>query len=157
MKKKRFSLIGICLLVFLLLSVSACQDNSGVESTRSVSPKPVSSQTPGGQTQTPSWIVTGAPKETPTIDLGHVQTFDIPTDDPIDETPTSAVTSGVIADPTATADGVATSSASPTATADGVATSSASPTATATPTQKPTQTPSPSTSTPIVLPPVWFD
>lgn len=143
MKKKRFSLIGICLLVFLLLSVSACQDNSGVESTRSVSPKPVSSQTPGGQTQTPSWIVTGAPKETPTIDFGHVQTFDIPTDDPIDETPTSAVTSGVIADPTATADGAATSSASPTATA--------------TPTQEPTQTPSPSTSTPIVLPPVWFD
>lgn len=82
MKKKRFSLIGICLLVFLLLSVSACQDNSGVESTRSVSPKPVSSQTPGGQTQIPSWIVTGAPKETPTIDFGHVQTFDIPTDDP---------------------------------------------------------------------------
>ena len=145
MKKKRFSLIGICLLVFLLLSVSACQDNSGVESTRSVSPKPVSSQTPGGQTQTPSWIVTGAPKETPTIDFGHVQTFDIPTDDPIDETPTSAVTSGVIADPTATADGAATSSASPTATA--------------TPTQESTQTPSPSTSTstPIVLPPVWFD
>lgn len=129
MKKKRFSLIGICLLVFLLLSVSACQDNSGVESTRSVSPKPVSSQAPGGQTQTPSWVVTGAPKETPTIDFGHVQTFDIPTDDPIDETPTSAVTSGVIADPTATT----------------------------TPTQEPTQTPSPSTSTPIVLPPVWFD
>ena len=143
MKKKRFSLIGICLLVFLLLSVSACQVNIGVESSQSVSPKPDSSQTPGGQTQTPSWIVTGAPKETPTIDFGHVQTFDIPTDDPIDETPTSAVTSGVIADPTATADGVATSSADSTATA--------------TPTQEPTQTPSPSTSTPIVLPPVWFD
>ena len=147
MKKKFFSLIGICLLVMMLLSVSACQVNIGVESSQSVSPKPDSSQTPGGQTQTPSWIVTGAPKETPTIDFGHVQTFDIPTDDPTDETPTSAVTSGVIADPTATADGVATSSASPIATA--------------TPTQKPTQTPSPSpstsTSTPIVLPPVWFD